>query len=148
MTNEPSGSKRPWEGTNGADSHKRPREDPSAKDWRDVHLKASASSKRSPVDRRREERRPRSRDHDHHRRPSDYGRDRRDDRDRDRRHDRDRERDRYRESSRREDAKGEDGRSDDGRSATTPISRSTSVLTGAANGTPQPPDDSEREEGE
>ena len=105
MTNESSGSKRPWEGTNGTDSYKRPRaEDPWAKDWRDVHLKVSAPGRRSSADRRRDDRGTRGRDYDHRRRPSDHGheRERRDDRERDRKHtrDRDREYDRYRDRGR------------------------------------------------
>lgn len=156
MTNVPSGSKRPWEGSNGTDISKRPREDPSATDWRDVHLKSPHKpplDKRSPIDRRRDDRRPRSSDYNR-RRSRDYSRDRnrRDDRDRDRRQDRDkhRDRDRYRDresTARRGEPRRDDQRKDSSRLGT-PISRSTSVLAGAANGTPRPPAESEREEGE
>lgn len=149
MTNVSSGSKRPWEGSNGTDSYKRSRDDPATKDWRDVHLKSPASGRRSSVDRRRDDRRPRSRDYDHRRRPSDYGhrheRDRRDDRDRDRKHDRDRSRE-YRDKDRGPTIRREDSRRSEHPSPTTP--RSSNHAGGVANGTPQPQEEAEREEGE
>ncbi|KAI0344950.1 kinase-like protein [Trametopsis cervina] len=143
MTNVPSGSKRPWEGNHGTDSHKRPKDDPSTKDWRDVHLK-SPSSRRGSADRKRDERRPRSREYDHSRRSSDYGRerDRRDDRHKDRKH----ERDRYRDHGRQASARKDDHRKDVERSLTP--SRSASLVHSVTNGTPRPQEDSEREEGE
>ncbi|KAI0810815.1 kinase-like domain-containing protein [Irpex lacteus] len=149
MTNVSSGSKRPWEGSNGTDSYKRSRDDPATKDWRDVHLKSPASGRRSSADRRRDDRRPRSRDYDHRRRPSDYGhrheRDRRDDRDRDRKHDRDRSRE-YRDKDRGPTIRREDSRRSEHPSPTTP--RSSNHVGGLANGTPQPQEEAEREEGE
>ena len=151
MTNESSGSKRPWEGTNGTDSYKRPRaEDPSAKDWRDVHLKVSAPGRRSSADRRRDDRGTRGRDYDHRRRSSDHGheRERRYDRERDRKHtrDRDREYDRYRDRGRDSTSRRVNSKRTEAHSPTTP--RSSSHVGGAANGTPQPQDESEKEEGE
>lgn len=115
MTNVPSGSKRPWDGTPEKDLHKRPREE--SRDWRDVHLRSPRgkppTDKRDGVDKRRVDYRARGRDRGH-KRSRDFSRerDRRDDRDRDRerRHDRDRDRTHYsrREESRRDDTRRHD----------------------------------------
>jgi serine/threonine-protein kinase PRP4 len=150
MTNVPSGSKRPWEGSNGTDSYKRARDDPSGKDWRDVHLKPPRDGRRSSADRRRDERstrrHSRSREYDHYRRSSDYGRDRdrRDDRDRERKQDREKERDRerYRERARQVSVREDSLKNSERRSPVTPRHPSS------ANGTSQTQGESEKEEGE
>ncbi|KAH9930871.1 kinase-like domain-containing protein [Fomitopsis serialis] len=134
MTNTPSGSKRPYEGTHDRDyeSHKRPRGREDARDWKDVHLKSPPKPRSS-----RHDYRPRSREHDHRRAPSDYGRDRDRDRDRDRRDDRDRD------ELRREDPRR--------RTRSPPRnSRRNGSVNGHAqsNGHAHPKDDSEREEGD
>lgn len=82
MTNVSSGSKRPHDSIsngNGSDfdSHKRPREDShTPRDWRDVHLKGSASSRPHDRDRERDrDRRHSDRDRERERRYSDRDRD-------------------------------------------------------------------------
>ena len=139
MTNVPSGSKRPWDGTPDKDVHKRAREE--SRDWRDVHLRSPRGNlpaeRRDSTDRRRDEYRTRSRDHE--RRNYSRERDRRDERDkerdRERRHDRDRARDRDH-YSRRADLHRDDRRRPDSPRLQT-------------NGTdPVRHEDSEKEEGE
>ncbi|KAJ3553134.1 hypothetical protein NM688_g3777 [Phlebia brevispora] len=151
MTNVPSGSKRPWDGSTDTDSHKRPRED--SRDWRDVHLKSPGgkptSERRDSIDRRRGEYRPRSRDRDGRR---DRGRDRRDDRSRERRHDRDRDREREREYyDRRDEYRRDEGRREEHRrrSPSGPSVPPTPLTNGHTNGRAATPKaESEKEEGE
>lgn len=156
MTNVPSGSKRPHEGSHDReyDARKRQRGQDDARDWKDVHLRPPRSSSqrsRERIDRRdgerrppRQEYRPRSRERDHRRVSSDYSRDR----DRDRRDDRDKYRDKEAFHSRRDDPRAESHR----RTRSPPRreeTRSVSVNGHArADGHVPPRDDSEKEEGE
>lgn len=150
MTNVPSGSKRPWDGSTDTDSHKRPRE--SSRDWRDVHLKSPRGKpvpdRRDSIDRRRGEYRPRSRDRDGRR---DRGRERREDRSRERRHDRDRDRARERDRDyydRRDETRRDAGRRDEHRRLS-PSGLPPNLSNGHTNGRAVTPKaDSEKEEGE
>ncbi|EKM56132.1 uncharacterized protein PHACADRAFT_145251, partial [Phanerochaete carnosa HHB-10118-sp] len=107
MTNVPSGSKRPWDGSPEL-SHKRPRS--GSRGWRDAHLGSPRgkppADRRDSADRRKGDYGVGSRDHE--RRSGDYSRDRRDGR----HHDRERSRDHHhrRHDSRREELKREAGR--------------------------------------
>lgn len=138
MTNVSSGSKRPWDGSNEKEVHKRPRED-----WREVYLRSPRSprdtlqgDRRISGDRRRGEYRPRSRDHDR-RRSNEYGRDRdrRDERNRDRRGP----------HSRREGSRTRQGGTS---SPHTPLRYGSAQPNGHAGPPKSPHIDSEKEEGE
>lgn len=161
MTNAPSGSKRPHEGSHDReyDIHKRPRGRDDARDWKDVYLRSPRSSShrsRDRIDRRDSDRRPsrhdyrpRSRERDHRRVPSDYGRDRERDRDRDRRDERERYRDRDTLHHRREDPRSDPRRRTRSPPPRREERRSISVNGHThANGHVPPRDDSEKEEGE
>ena len=152
MTNVPSGSKRPWDGSVDRDTTKRPRDD--SKDWRDVHLRSPRGKpsvdRRDSADRRRDDYKPRSRERDHRR---DYGRDRREDRSRDRRFDRERERERDRDRdrdrdnrTRRDDSRRDDARRDDFRRRSPSNLPPANGHSDGPNGTPHV--GSEKEEGE
>ncbi|EPS98350.1 hypothetical protein FOMPIDRAFT_1148904 [Fomitopsis schrenkii] len=157
MTNAPSGSKRPHEGSHDRepDTHKRQRGRDDARDWKDVYLRSPRSSShrsRECIDRRDGDRRPsrhdyhpRSRERDHRRVPSEHGRDR----DRDRRDDRDRYRDRDVYHPRRDDPRPDLRRRTRSPPPRREEGRNISVNGHAhANGHVPPMDDSEKEEGE
>ncbi|TFK45922.1 kinase-like protein [Heliocybe sulcata] len=139
MTNAPSGSKRPRDGSYDAVSSKRTRDEP--KDWRDVHLRARIDGRREALDRRD------SRDYG---RPRDFDRRRRNDYDRgkDRRYSRERSRDRRRDNSRGRD--GSRARRDDARPPRDdPRDGRLSTPPRAKPSYSRPPEpDSEKEEGE
>ncbi|KZT19178.1 kinase-like protein [Neolentinus lepideus HHB14362 ss-1] len=132
MTNVPSGSKRPRDGSDDHTSYKRTRDEP--KDWRDVHLRSRTDSRRESIDRRDSRDYGRARDHVH-RRGSDY------DRGKDRRYSREHNDDRRRDKSRqREDSRARMDVPRDRRRSTPPRSHPRHL---------RPPEpDSEKEEGE